>query len=94
MLTNKHHNRHYRRICQTVNEKNCNKDEDLPSEQDPLDRSVSLPFWFADITGKEEVIQISDTGLDIDNDYFYDKRAKCSTNFPKDETGEFVKDCR
>jgi hypothetical protein len=76
----------------TESGKDCNTNDALPSTSDPLDKVTSLPYWSAGITGSGQVIQMSDTGLDIDNYYFYDKRAKCSTNFVFGNS--FDKDCR
>jgi len=47
------------------------------------------PLWANGITGKNQIVQCSDSGLDVDNQYFWD--STCAVN--RDKSGQY-KDCR
>eukprot|EP00520_Triparma_pacifica_P009007 CAMPEP_0118652038 /NCGR_PEP_ID=MMETSP0785-20121206/11102_1 /TAXON_ID=91992 /ORGANISM="Bolidomonas pacifica, Strain CCMP 1866" /LENGTH=734 /DNA_ID=CAMNT_0006544523 /DNA_START=252 /DNA_END=2452 /DNA_ORIENTATION=+ len=80
--------------CKTRSNKECSNTPWLPSSSDKLDSAKSTPFWDAGITGRGQILQISDTGLDIDNQYFLDDDTSCSSGFSKDKTGSSNLQCR
>ena len=80
--------------CKTNKNKECSNTPWLPSNSDKLSSATSTPFWNAGITGQGQILQISDTGLDIDNQYFWDSSSSCSTNLPKDKTSSSNLSCR
>ncbi|GMI09274.1 hypothetical protein TrRE_jg11040 [Triparma retinervis] len=80
--------------CKTSSNKECSNTPWLPSNADKLNSAKSTPFWDAGITGSGQILQISDTGLDIDNQYFWDSSSSCSTAFPRDKTSSSNLSCR
>ena len=59
-------------VCRTNTGSSCQVYDQYNRQRSSLDGEVSTPFYAAGITGDGEVIQVSDTGLDQDNQMFWD----------------------
>ena len=55
-----------------------------------LSSLVSTPFYANGITGVSQIVQVSDTGLDVDHNFFNDNACLV----PRDKSGVFNKSCR
>ena len=58
--------------CKTTSNQDCSNTYTIPSNNKPLDSAKSTPFWANGITGSGQIVQVSDSGLDADNQYFWD----------------------
>ncbi|GMH68510.1 hypothetical protein TL16_g04950 [Triparma laevis f. inornata] len=76
--------------CKTTSGQDCKTSYSIPSNGNKIDSSKSTPFWSNGITGSGQIVQVSDSGLDVDNQYFWD--SDCSV--PKDKSGASNLNCR
>lgn len=76
--------------CKTGRGYACSATTSKPSTSDDLNSQLSTPFYYNGIFGAGQVVQVSDTGLDLTHDYFKD--ATCGLY--ADKTARVISSCR
>ncbi|GMH92511.1 hypothetical protein TrST_g7240 [Triparma strigata] len=76
--------------CKTESNVDCKNSYNVPRNGDRINEAKSTPFWKNGITGEGQIVQVSDSGLDVDNQYFWD--SDCVV--PKDTSGSSNLNCR